>query len=38
MENTPPPMHDEELEGIIEAIEEADRRETLREIASEAGV
>ena len=26
-------MHDEELEGIIEAIEEADRRETLKEIA-----
>ena len=33
VENTPPPMHDDELEGIIEAIEEADRRETLREIA-----
>lgn len=33
VENTPPPMPDEELEGIIEAIEEADRRETLREIA-----
>ena len=34
VENTPPPMLDEELDGIIASIGEAERRETLREIAS----
>ena len=34
VENTPPPMHDEELNSIIDAVNEADRREMLREIAT----
>ena len=34
VENTPLPMLDEELDGIIASIGEAERRETLREIAS----